>query len=171
MLKLRVFGIFAASFARPLWLFRGLWPRNFNLQENNSVYFNFCVSGICADCRRSQTGYSLWQFILVDSIAHNGSQIACVGFGFVSAKSTRLIFQAHKSPHVRWLGLTVNIDLIFTVTPCKASNFKAFHTFEVSLLTVTSLVFLLSLLSRSLFYLSFHFVGNIHFFFCYINIT
>jgi len=34
LLKLRIYGTFAASFARPLWTFRGLWPRNFNLQWN-----------------------------------------------------------------------------------------------------------------------------------------
>ena len=93
-------------------------------------------------------------FIL--NIAHSGSQIACVWFWWVSAKLTRLIFLAHKSPHVRWFGfyssfemLTVKLALISTVTSCKARFCRAFHTFKVSLLTVTSLVFLLSLLSRS----------------------
>ena len=85
-------------------------------------------------------------FIL--NIAHSGSQIACVGFPFGFAKLTRLKTKAHKSPHVRWFGfcssfemLTVKLALISTVTSCKARFCRAFHTFKVSLLTVTSLVF------------------------------
>jgi len=44
--------------------------------------------------------------LAIVSIAHSGSQIACVGFQSVSAKLTRLKIQAHKSAYI---ALTVTL--------------------------------------------------------------